>query len=138
MIIKKIVSKGVSRWMVIHFSNAHNHDLLDSEEVKQLPAYRTISSKDRELVLSLAKTGGSVSTIMRTLASEKGIKSAQLTFTERDLRNFLQASKNINQENEGAELFNACKAMAESNPDFRYTIFQYYSLVTVQHYSLVG
>lgn len=120
MTIKKNVSKGVSRWMVVHFSNVHNHELLDSEEVRHLPAYRNISSADREYILSMAKSGGSVGTIMRTLEVEKGVKPGQLTFTERDLRNFLQASKNINRENEGAELLKACKFMTDKNPDFRY------------------
>ncbi|ONK67368.1 uncharacterized protein A4U43_C06F19450 [Asparagus officinalis] len=120
MIIKKNVSKGVSRWMVVHFSNVHNHELLDSEEVRHLPAYRNISSIDREHILALAKNGLSVGTIMRTIEVEKGVKPRQLTFTERDLRNFLQASKNINRENEGAELLNACKAMSDKNMDFRY------------------
>lgn len=120
MIIKKNVSKGVSRWMVVHFSNVHNHELLDSEEVRHLPAYRNISSVDREHILALARGGASVGTIMRVLEAEKGVKPSQLTFTERDLRNFLQASKSINRENEGSELLKACKAMTDKNPNFRY------------------
>lgn len=120
MIIKKNVSKGVSRWMVVHFSNTHNHELLDSEEVRHLPAYRNISSVDREHILALAKNGGTVSSIMRTLEMEKGMMPGQLSFTERDLRNFLQSSKNINRENEGSELLKACKAIKDKDPDFRY------------------
>lgn len=120
MIIKKNVSKGVSRWMVVHFSNVHNHELLDSEEVRHLPAYRNISSADREHILCLAKNGGSVGTIIRTFEVEKGVKPGQLSFTERDLRNFLQASRNINRENEGTELLKICKTMTEKNSNFRY------------------
>ncbi|KAL0910136.1 hypothetical protein M5K25_021078 [Dendrobium thyrsiflorum] len=120
MIIKKNVSKGISRWVVIHFSNVHNHELLDSEEVRHLPAYRNISSVDRENILSLAKRGFTVNHIMRALETEKGVKPGQLTFTERDLRNFLQASKNINKENEGAELLKACKALKDKHLDFRF------------------
>lgn len=120
MIIKKNVSKGVTRWVVVHFSNVHNHELLDSDEVRHLPAYRNISSVDRERILFFAKAGFTVNLIMRALEMEKGLKPGQLTFTERDLRNFLQASKNINRENEGAELVKACKAVKEKTPDFRY------------------
>ncbi|XP_020590354.1 protein FAR1-RELATED SEQUENCE 11-like isoform X2 [Phalaenopsis equestris] len=120
MIIKKNVSKGVSRWVVIQFSNVHNHELLDSEEVRHLPAYRNISSVDRENILSLAKRGFTVNHIMKALETEKGVKAGHLTFTERDLRNFLQASKNINKENEGTELLKACKAMKDKRPDFRF------------------
>ncbi|PKA64213.1 Protein FAR1-like sequence 11 [Apostasia shenzhenica] len=120
MIIKKNVSKGISRWIVVHFSNTHNHELLDSEEVRHLPAYRSISSTDRENILCLAKRGFTVNHIMRALETEKGLKPGQLSFTERDLRNFLQASKSINKENEGAEFVKACKAMKDKHLDFRF------------------
>ncbi|XP_020099387.1 protein FAR1-RELATED SEQUENCE 11-like [Ananas comosus] len=120
MIIKKNVSKGTSRWVVVQFSNMHNHELLDSDEVRHLPAYRNISSVDRERILYLVKAGCTVNLIMRALEMEKGVKAGQLSFTERDLRNFLQASKNINRENEGVELLKACKAMKDRCPDFRY------------------
>lgn len=120
MIIKKNVLKGAARWMVVHFSNVHNHELLDSEEVRLLPAYRNISAVDRERILGLAKSGCNASVIMKALEMEKGVKRGDLTFTERDLRNFLQSSKNIDRENEGSELLKACKAMKDKNPDFRY------------------
>ncbi|KAM0932630.1 putative transcription factor FAR family [Dioscorea sansibarensis] len=120
MIIKKNISKGVARWVVIHFSNEHNHPLLDSEEVRHLPAYRNISSTDRERILDLSKAGCTVNLIMRALEMQKGVRQGELSFTERDLRNFLQTSKNINRENEGSELLKACKAMKEQTPDFHY------------------
>ncbi|KAJ0985610.1 hypothetical protein J5N97_003966 [Dioscorea zingiberensis] len=120
MIIKKNVSKGVARWVVIHFSNEHNHELLDSEEVRHLPAYRNISSTDRERILDLSKAGCTVNLLMRALEVQKGIRQGELSFTERDLRNFLQTSKNINRENEGSELLKACKAMKEKTSDFHY------------------
>lgn len=120
MIIKKNVSKGTSCWVVLQFSNEHNHELLDNDEVRQLPAYRNISSMDRERALVLAKAGCTVNLIMQALEMEKGLRPGQLTFTERDLRNFLQASKSINIENEGAELLNACKAMKEMYSKFKF------------------
>lgn len=120
MIIKKNVSKGTTRWVVVQFSNEHNHELLDSDEVRQLPAYRNISSTDRERALVLAKAGCTVNLIMRALEMEKGLRSGQLTFTERDMRNFLQASKSINIENEGSELLTACKAMKERYSEFKF------------------
>ncbi|KAJ4771169.1 Protein FAR1-RELATED SEQUENCE 11 [Rhynchospora pubera] len=120
MIIKKNVSKGISRWIVVQFSNEHNHEMLDSDEVRQLPAYRNISSIDRERALVLSKAGCTVNLIMRSLEMEKGLRPGQLTFTERDLRNFLQVSKSINIENEGTELLNACKEMKERYSDFKF------------------
>ncbi|CAA6666298.1 unnamed protein product [Spirodela intermedia] len=120
MVIKKDVKSGLAQWVVVQFSNVHNHELLDSNEVRYLPAYRNISAVDRERILALSKAGCNVHLIMRALELEKGVKPGSLTFTERDLRNFLQSSKNLNEENEGAELLKVCKSMKEKNPDFRY------------------
>lgn len=120
MVIKKDVKSGLAQWVVVQFSNVHNHELLDSNEVRYLPAYRNISAVDRERILALSKAGCNVHLIMRALELEKGVKPGTLTFTERDLRNFLQSSKNLNEENEGAELLKVCKSMKEKNPDFRY------------------
>lgn len=120
MIIKKNVTSGVPRWSVVNFSNAHNHELMDSNEVRYPPSYRNISGVDRDRILALAKSGCTESVIMRALEMEKGVKPGQLPFTERDLRNFLQASKSINREGEGAELLRTCRSIKEKNPDFRY------------------
>ncbi|XP_078432287.1 protein FAR1-RELATED SEQUENCE 11-like [Wolffia australiana] len=120
MVIKKDVKSGLAQWVVVQFSNVHNHDLLDSNEVRYLPAYRNISAFDRERVLALSKAGCNVQLIMRALELEKGLKTGALTFTERDLRNFLQSSKNLNEDNDGAELLKVCKSMKDKNPDFSY------------------
>uniref|UniRef100_A0A1D1Y9B7 Protein FAR1-RELATED SEQUENCE n=1 Tax=Anthurium amnicola TaxID=1678845 RepID=A0A1D1Y9B7_9ARAE len=120
MVIKKDVKSGLARWVVVQFSNGHNHELLDSNEVRYLPAYRNISAVDRERILALSKAGCNVNLIMRALEMEKGAKPGTLTFTERDLRNFLQSSKNLNEESEGTELLKVCKAMKDKNPDFCY------------------
>ncbi|XP_039144108.1 protein FAR1-RELATED SEQUENCE 11-like [Dioscorea cayenensis subsp. rotundata] len=120
MVIKKDVASGVTRWLVVKFNNVHNHELLNINDVHHLPSYRYIPAVDREHILVLAKAGCSVSLIMKTLEMEKGVKSGELTFTERDLRNFLQASKCIDREHEGLELLKACKVMKDKNPDFRY------------------
>ncbi|XP_042412326.1 protein FAR1-RELATED SEQUENCE 11-like [Zingiber officinale] len=120
MIIKKNVSKGTSCWIVIQFSNDHNHELLDCEEVRHLPAYRTIPPAVRERILVLAKAGCTVNLMMKALEMERGVKPGQLSFTERDLRNFLQASKNIDRDTEGSELLQACANMKDKNQNFRY------------------
>ncbi|CAL9079572.1 unnamed protein product [Musa textilis] len=120
MIIKKNVLKGTSCWIVVHFSNEHNHELLDSEEVRHLPAYRNIPPAVRERILFLSKAGCTVNLMMRALEMERGAKPGHLTFTERDLRNFLQANKGIDRETEGSELLKACKAMRDKSSDFCY------------------
>lgn len=120
MVIKKNVTSGVARWSVVNFSNVHNHELMDSNEVRYPPYYRNIAGADRDRILTLAKSGCTESVIMRALEMEKGVRPGQLAFTERDLKNFLQASKSVNREGEGAELLKACKSVKEKNPDFRY------------------
>ncbi|KAJ3692983.1 hypothetical protein LUZ60_012078 [Juncus effusus] len=120
MVIKKNVLNGISKWVVVQFNNVHNHDLLDCNEVMNLPAYRNICSTDRERALNLANTGSTVNQIMRELETEKGVGLGHLTFTERDLRNFLQVSKTVNVENEGTELLNVCEEMKGRNEGFNF------------------
>lgn len=122
VIKKKVLSSGAIRWMVINFSDNHNHEMLDTNEIQNLisPSYRYISTSDRERILTLAKGGCNLGLIMRALEMEKGVEPGQLKFTEKDLKNFLQASKCVNRENEGSELLKFFKGMKEKNPDFRY------------------
>ncbi|ONK66565.1 uncharacterized protein A4U43_C06F9570 [Asparagus officinalis] len=120
MVIKKNVTSGVARWSVVNFNNVHNHELMDSNDVRYPPSYKNISGVDRDRILALAKNGCSESVIMRALEMEKGVRQGQLAFTERDMRNFLQASKSINREGEGSELLKVCRSVKEKNPDFRY------------------
>lgn len=139
MVIKKNVLSGATKWVVISFSNLHNHDLLDINDVHYSPGYRYISQADRERILALVKGGCNANLIIRALEMEKGIKPGQLTFGERDLKNFLNASMSINPENEGLELLKACKVMKERNPDFRYE-FTYDESNKLEHiaWSYVG
>jgi len=120
MVIKKNAASGVTRWSVVNFSNVHNHELMDANEVRYPPSYRNIAVVDRDRILTLAKSGCTESAIMRALEMEKGVKPGHLAFTERDLRNFLQASKSINREGEGSELLKVCRSVKEKNMDFRY------------------
>ncbi|PKA64511.1 Protein FAR1-like sequence 11 [Apostasia shenzhenica] len=120
MVIKKNASAGVTRWVVVNFSNVHNHELLESTEVRYPSPYRNISAVDRERILALAKSGCTESLILRALEMEKGVSPGQLAFGERDVKTFLQALKSINRESEGSELLKVCRVMKEKNPDFRY------------------
>ncbi|RWW01362.1 hypothetical protein GW17_00035606 [Ensete ventricosum] len=120
MVIKKNVTAGAAHWVVVNFSNVHNHELLDRNNLHFSPGYRYISAVDRERILALAKGGCNVNLILRALEMDKGVKPGELTFTEKDVKNFLQASVSINPENEGSELLKSCKFMKEKNPDFRY------------------
>lgn len=124
MVIKKSSSGEKSKWAVVNFSNAHNHELLESNFHHCHPPYhhRYISQADRDRILALAKGGCDVGFIIRALEMEKGIKTGQLTFTERDVKNFLHASETVNPELEGVELLKNCKSMKEKNPDFRYQV----------------
>ncbi|KAK1264509.1 putative protein FAR1-RELATED SEQUENCE 10 [Acorus gramineus] len=116
MIIKKDMKSGIPRWVVIQFSNEHNHELLDHEEVRHLPAYRNISVADQDRILVLSKAGCTVSLIMKMLELEKGVQTGQLPFIERDLRNFLQSSKSVDRENDGTELLKAFLRIMNGRP----------------------
>jgi FAR1 DNA-binding domain len=124
MVIKKSSLEGLEKWAVVNFSNVHNHDLLESNFVHCQPPYhhRYISQADRDRILVLAKGGCNVGLIIRALEMEKGIKTGQLTFSERDVKNFLHASQTVNPESEGVELLKYCRTMKEKNPDFRYEV----------------
>lgn len=120
MVIKKNVTTNSINWVVVNFSNVHNHELLDRDDLQYSPGYRYISAVDRERIISLAKGGCNVNLILRSLEMEKGVKIGELSFSEKDVKNFLQSSMSINPENEGSELLKSCRLMKEKNPDFRY------------------
>ncbi|MED6169098.1 putative protein FAR1-RELATED SEQUENCE 10, variant 3 [Stylosanthes scabra] len=130
MYLSKEVVDGVSQWFVVQFSNIHNHELLEDDQVRLLPAYRKIHEADQERILLLSKAGFPIHRIVKMLELEKGIQGGQLPFLERDVRNFVQNRKKVVQENEAlltekrendiSELLEACKAMKEVDGDFVY------------------
>ncbi|KAI3844500.1 hypothetical protein MKX03_026170 [Papaver bracteatum] len=117
-ILKKIIG-GVPRWSVKQFVNEHNHELLEDDQVRLLPAYRKIPDADRERILLLHKAGCSVHHIMKVLLVEMG-EEEQLPFIERDVRNFVQSCKKVEQENDVSELLNVWKTVKERDADFVY------------------
>uniref|UniRef100_A0A251KZU5 Protein FAR1-RELATED SEQUENCE n=1 Tax=Manihot esculenta TaxID=3983 RepID=A0A251KZU5_MANES len=130
MYLSKEVVEGVSQWFVVQFSNVHNHELLEDDQVRLLPAYRKIHEADQERILLLSKAGFPIHRIVKVLELEKGIQGGQLPFLERDVRNFVQNRKKIVQENDALlsekrendtlELLEACKATKEMDEDFIY------------------
>ncbi|XP_002525089.3 putative protein FAR1-RELATED SEQUENCE 10 [Ricinus communis] len=130
MYLSKEVVDGVSQWFVVQFSNVHNHELLEDDQVRLLPAYRKIQEADQERILLLSKAGFPIHRIVKVLELEKGIQGGQLPFLERDVRNFVQNRKKIVQEtdalltekreNDAMELLEACKAAKEVDEEFVY------------------
>ncbi|PNX93001.1 protein FAR1-related sequence 10-like [Trifolium pratense] len=130
MYLSKEVVDGVSQWFVVQFSNIHNHELLEDDQVRLLPAYRKIHEADQERILLLSKAGFPIHRIVKMLEVEKGIQGGHLPFLERDVRNFVQNRKKIVQENEALlsekrendvlELLEVCKAMKEADVEFVY------------------
>ncbi|KAL4019776.1 hypothetical protein IC575_018535 [Cucumis melo] len=130
MYLSKEVSEGVAQWFVVQFSNVHNHELLEDDQVRLLPAYRKIHEADQERILLLSKAGFPIHRIVKVLELEKGIHGGQLPFLERDVRNFVQNRKKIVQEHDAMlnekreidtmELLEACKATKESDEAFVY------------------
>ncbi|KAL5575837.1 hypothetical protein UlMin_017536 [Ulmus minor] len=130
MYLSKEVVDGVSQWFVVQFSNVHNHELLEDDQVRLLPAYRKIHEADQERILLLSKAGFTIHRIVKVLELEKGIQGGQLPFLERDVRNFVQNRKKVVQENDALltekrendtmELLEACKTMKEADEAFIY------------------
>lgn len=130
MYLSKEVVDGVSQWFVVQFSNVHNHELLEDDQVRLLPAYRKIQEADQERILLLSKAGFPIHRIVKVLELEKGIQGGQLPFLERDVRNFVQNRKKVVQENDALltekrendtlELLEACKVTKEADEDFVY------------------
>ncbi|KAL7212395.1 hypothetical protein ACSBR2_015141 [Camellia fascicularis] len=132
MYLSKEVVDGVSQWFVVQFSNVHNHELLEDDQVRLLPAYRKIQEADQERILLLSKAGFPIHRIVKVLELEKGIQGGQLPFMERDVRNFVQNRKKVVQENEvlltekretdTLELLEVCRATKEGDPYFVYDV----------------
>ncbi|KAL0398890.1 UNVERIFIED_CONTAM: putative protein FAR1-RELATED SEQUENCE 10 [Sesamum radiatum] len=132
MYLSKEVVDGVSQWFVVQFSNVHNHELLEDDQVRLLPAYRKIHEADQERILLLSKAGFPIHRIVKVLELEKGIQGGQLSFLERDVRNFIQNRKKVVQENdafltekresETVDLLEACRANKEADPYFVYDV----------------
>lgn len=128
MYLSKEVVEGISQWCVVQFSNVHNHELLEDDQVRLLPAYRKIHEADQERILLLSKAGFPIHRIVKVLELEKGIQGGQLPFLERDVRNFIQNRKKVVQENDALlnekrendimELLEACKASKEADEGF--------------------
>ncbi|XP_027089604.1 putative protein FAR1-RELATED SEQUENCE 10 [Coffea arabica] len=132
MYLSKEVVDGVSQWFVVQFSNVHNHELLEDDQVRLLPAYRKIHEADQERILLLSKAGFPIHRIVKVLELEKGIQGGQLPFLERDVRNFVQNRKKLVQEtdallnekreNDTMDLLEACRVTKESDAYFVYDV----------------
>lgn len=128
--LTKEIVDGVAQWYVSQFSNVHNHELLEDEQVRLLPAYRKIQEADHERILLLSKAGFPVNQIVKLLELEKGVQPGKLPFIEKDVRNFVRTCKKTIQENDAllsekrendlTELLEACKAMAKNDADFSF------------------
>ncbi|KAI9177295.1 hypothetical protein LWI28_013348 [Acer negundo] len=128
--LTKEIVDGVTQWYVSQFSNVHNHELLEDDQVRLLPAYRKIQEADQERILLLSKAGFPVNRIVKVLELEKGVQPGQLPFIEKDVMNFVRTCKKTVQENDALltekrendtlELLEACKSMVERDADFVY------------------
>ncbi|KAF6145067.1 hypothetical protein GIB67_013418 [Kingdonia uniflora] len=121
MTIVKEFLGPVPQWTVKRFSNEHNHELLDADQLRLLPAYRKIPDGDRERILLLRKAGYSTCHIMKMLGSENGGDLDKLPYIERDVRNFIQTSaKKVSQEKDVSSLLQSCKNVQEKDASFLY------------------
>ncbi|KAL9241199.1 hypothetical protein vseg_015335 [Gypsophila vaccaria] len=130
-LIKEVVN-GLTQWYVSQFSNVHNHELLEDDSVRLLPAYRKMQEIDQERILLLSRAGFPVNKAIKVLELEKGVQPGQLPFTEKDIRNFVHSCKKTVHGNDThliekrvadmSELLDACKAAAEKDVEFSFDI----------------
>ncbi|XP_047330157.1 protein FAR1-RELATED SEQUENCE 11 isoform X2 [Impatiens glandulifera] len=118
--ISKITDLGAPEWRVTGFANHHNHELLEQNQVRFLPAYRTISDTDKSRILMFAKTGISVQQMMRLMELEKCVEPGYLPFTEKDVRNLLQSFRKVDPEDESIDLLRMCRNIKDKDPNFRF------------------
>ncbi|KAK3022469.1 hypothetical protein RJ639_046344 [Escallonia herrerae] len=131
--LTKEIVDGIMQWYVSQFSSVHNHELLEDDQVRLLPAYRKIQEPDQERILLLSKAGFPVNRIVKVLELEKGVQPGQLPFIEKDVRNFVRTCKKTVQENDALltekretdmlELVEACKATAHKDEGFVFVQF---------------
>lgn len=120
MRISKTNELGLPEWRVTGFANHHNHELLEPNQVRFLPAYRTISDSDRSRILMFAKTGISVQQMMRLMELEKRVEPGYLPFTEKDVRNLLQTFRKVDMEDDSIDLLRMCRNIKDKDPNFKY------------------
>lgn len=118
--ISKTTELGAPEWRVTGFANHHNHELLEPNQVRFLPAYRTISDTDKSRILMFAKTGISVQQMMRLLELEKCVEPGYLPFTEKDVRNLLQSFRKLDPEDESIDLLRMCRNIKDIDPNFKF------------------
>ncbi|XP_057978245.1 protein FAR1-RELATED SEQUENCE 11 isoform X1 [Malania oleifera] len=118
--ISKTTELGAPEWRVTGFANHHNHELLEPNQVRFLPAYRTISDADKSRILMFAKTGISVQQMMRLMELEKCVEPGYLPFTEKDVRNLLQSFRKVDPEDESIDLLRMCRNIKEKDPNFKF------------------
>ncbi|CAL9214392.1 unnamed protein product [Arabidopsis halleri] len=118
--ISKLTELGSTEWRVTGFANHHNHELLEPNQVRFLPAYRSISDADKSRILMFSKTGISVQQMMRLLELEKCVEPGFLPFTEKDVRNLLQSFKKLDPEDENIDFLRMCQSIKEKDPNFKF------------------
>ncbi|KAK7284048.1 hypothetical protein RIF29_13799 [Crotalaria pallida] len=119
-ITKTTTEFGASEWRVTGFANHHNHELLEPNQVRFLPAYRTISDGDKNRILMFAKTGISVHQMMRLMELEKCVEPGYLPFTEKDVRNLLQSFRKLDPQEESLDLLRMCRNIKDKDPNFKF------------------
>ncbi|XP_023539593.1 protein FAR1-RELATED SEQUENCE 11-like [Cucurbita pepo subsp. pepo] len=120
MRISKTMELGPPEWRITGFANHHNHELLEPNQVRFLPAYRTISEIDKARIVMYAKSGISVQQMMRLMELEKGVEPGYLPFTEKDVRNLLQSFRKLDHEEESIDLLRMCRNIKEKDPNFKF------------------
>ncbi|XP_057532184.1 protein FAR1-RELATED SEQUENCE 11-like [Amaranthus tricolor] len=118
--LKKRFDIFPEEWHVTKFVKEHNHELLSSEEMRFLPANRSISQQDEKQILLYKEAGLSVRQIIRVMELEKEIKHGELSFIERDVRNLFAKVKKVVGDDDVKSLLEYMKLAKQENNLFQY------------------
>ncbi|XP_020530447.1 protein FAR1-RELATED SEQUENCE 11-like isoform X2 [Amborella trichopoda] len=119
MSIAQVIESDISYWLVVTFDNLHNHDVLEPQEVRVLPADRNISESYKHRVQQFSKVGICVRDMMRLFEIERSLKPGELPFIDKDIYNFVCAMNNANRDNDVHILLTKGKQM-DRDKDFKY------------------
>lgn len=120
IILKRCCDIFPEEWHVTKFVKEHNHELLSFEEMRLLPANRTITEDEEKQILLYREAGLSIRQIIRVMELEKNVAHGQLSFIDRDIRNLFVKVKRMLGDDDVKNLLIYMQSAKEHNSLFQY------------------
>ncbi|KAL2935278.1 Protein FAR1-RELATED SEQUENCE 11 [Bienertia sinuspersici] len=117
---KKCFDIFPKEWHVTVFVKEHNHAMLSQEEMRFLPANRSITPQDEKQILLYKEVGLSIRQIIRVMELEKNLKYGELPFSESDIHNLYGKVKRMLGVDDEMNLIDYMKSAKEENEMFQY------------------